>query len=364
MRRGAVVLLMCLLASTFPASAAQGMRNVGVVRLSDKALGRVEVHGDVAAVLQREEGIVALVDVSDERRPKALGRYDDGATQSLDGDLAFSTDGRFVVYARQTVQFSRDGIHVIDVADPKNPTLRSYSAGGGAYRVLFHSDASGDYVVLLDAVLGLVVYRFVEGVLIPVHVDALPATKVGGPASAGMVIREGMLYVTTGMTGLQVYDFSDPLSPQLLGSWDGQGLAEVEVVAQGKKTIAYAASEYWFEPTTKPDIVVLDVTDPASIEEVDRWRVVRGSAAASDPLRVQGMTMRGETLYVANSALGPRGFRNGRSVDGYPSPPCGPTPPGAECGPPPPPPFAIDVEMASGHLYLTSADGFLRTLGF
>src|SRR5688572_2887908 len=121
-------------------------------------LGRVELHGDLAAVLQRDEGIVALVDVSNRARPRVVGRYDDGATQSLDGDLAFSSDGRWLFYARQTVQFSRDGLHVIDVSDPKQPTLRVYQPGGGALRVAHYDDGTDEWVVLMDAVTGMVVY--------------------------------------------------------------------------------------------------------------------------------------------------------------------------------------------------------------
>ncbi|HEX2195601.1 MAG TPA: hypothetical protein VHJ76_01640, partial [Actinomycetota bacterium] len=71
-----------------------GISKVGAVEVSEAAgLGRVELHGKLAAVLQRDEGIVSLVDVSKPGRPKVLGRYDGGiegqrAGQSLDGDLA------------------------------------------------------------------------------------------------------------------------------------------------------------------------------------------------------------------------------------------------------------------------------------
>lgn len=316
MRRTSLLLALVVLASAVaPTHASRGMREVSSIRVSKAgSLGRMEVRKNLAAVLQKDEGIVALVDVGDPRRPQVVGRYVDGAEQSLDGDVAFSADGRFVVYARQTVQFSRDGIHVIDVTDPKAPVLRSYSPGGGAYRVLTHSDGSDEYVLLLDAILGLVVYRLVEGVLLPVYVDALPALKVGGPASAGMEIVGDRLYVATGETGLQVYDFATPFAPALMGSWGDEGLAEIEVVKSGKKVLAYAATEYWFDAQNENEVVVLDATDPAKIRELDRWSLTKEPDEAT---RLQGLEWRAGTLYAAHTAAGVVGFRGGRVVEHF-----------------------------------------------
>src|SRR5687768_15360782 len=93
------------------------MRVVGSRVVSETAgLGNIEFKGALGAVLQRDEGIVALLDMSNPTMPKTVGRYDDGATDSFDGDLAFSKDGSFLFYARQTHQFSKDGVHVLDVS--------------------------------------------------------------------------------------------------------------------------------------------------------------------------------------------------------------------------------------------------------
>lgn len=272
-------------------------------------LGRIELHGDVAAVLQRDEGIVALLDVSDPSRPKVVGRYEDGATDSLDGDLAFSTDGKWLFYARQTVQFSRDGLHVLNVSDPKQPSLASYQPAGGALRVAHYDDGTAEWVVVMDAIAGMVVYRFepTTGVLVPVHINALPALKVGGPASAGVVIKDDpilekpLLYVATGETGVEVFDFSDPTSPALLGSWAEFGLAEIEVVVKGKTRLIYGAAEYWFNKTNPPHVVELDASKLSAIKE---RRVLSVGCKTDDSLRVQGMTLVGDDLYVANSTAG------------------------------------------------------------
>lgn len=272
-------------------------------------LGRLELHGDIAAVLQRDEGIVALVDVSNPSRPRVLGRYDDGASQSLDGDLAFSSDGQWLFYARQTVQFSRDGLHVINVSDPKEPSLGLYQPGGGTLRVAHYDDGTTEWVVVMDAIAGMVVYRFdpLSGALAPVHVSPLPALKVGGPASAGIVIqrdpllKKPLLYASTGETGVEIFDFTDPTSPVLLGSWGDVGLAELEVDVKGKKRFIYAATEYWFEKANKPYVYELDATN---LENITRGRILSAGCKTDDSHRVQGMALAGSDLYVANSTAG------------------------------------------------------------
>ena len=273
-------------------------------------LGQIEINGRVGAVLQRDEGIVALLDVADLDKPKVLGRYDDDAQDSLDGDLAFSDDGNWLFYARQTEQFSKDGIHVLDVSDPSAPRLAAYQPQGGTFRIAYYSNEDAHWVISLDAIHGLVINRFepTSGQLVPVHVDPLPATKVGGPASAGIaVVPEDpvsgapLLYVTTGRTGLQVFDLSDPASPQEIGAWDEQGLADIAVVATKKRRTVYAATEYWFSPTDPPGIVVLDATKPDAIKRTARWDLGLPGEAT---WMVQGIVASGPWLYVAHSHAG------------------------------------------------------------
>jgi hypothetical protein len=280
-------------------------------------LGQLEIHrsGKLAAVLQRDEGIVALVDIKDPSRPKVLGRFDDGAQQSLDGDVVFSDDGQWVFYARQTVQFSRDGIHVLDVSDPAQPRFASYMPGGGAFRIAYFKQGEAEYVVVLDAVDGLVINRFVResGTLVRVFQDAEPALKVGGPSSAGVFIDRKdpatgspLMYVTTGQTGLQVYDITTPESPSIVGTWADVGLSDVEVKATDRGRTVWAATEYWFDTGLAPQVIVLDATNLGDIKERDRWDL---GLPAEDTWRVQGIDRRGGTLFVAHSHAGVVAFR-------------------------------------------------------
>lgn len=343
-----------------------GIKKVGTVEVSETAgAGRVEVHGKIAAVLQRDEGIVSLVDVSKPAKPKVLGRYDGGIEQqragkSLDGDLAFSSDGKWLFYARQSTQMSADGLHVIDVSDPSAPALRHFQPEGGTFRVALHETEDATYVITMDAIEGLVINLFdptnTAGVLVPVYADPQPVIRrVGGPASAGLFVDPKdpklgvpLLYAASGTTGLQVYDLSTPEQPALVGSWGETGLAEVEVVrTKGSRTV-YAATEYWFDETLEPEVVVLNAKDLGAMKEK---KPIGLNLPASEEFRVQGMTIDKGHLYVAYSSLGLVEFdRHGHSV-GYLEDLGERNQGSTELSET----YAFDVEAAKGLLYVTDA---------
>lgn len=342
-----------------------GFRRLSEIEVSkDAGLGQVEVRGKIGAVVQRDEGAVALLDLKNPRKPKVLGRYDDDIPDSYDGDLAFSKDGKWLFYARQTHQMSKDGVHVLDVSNPKEPRLAFYQPQGGAFRIGYLNHGGTEYVVTMDAIEGLVVSRFepTTGVLVPVYVDALPALKVGGPASAGVFIDPKdpklgvpLLYATNGTSGLDIYDLSTPEMPTKLGSWKVAGLADVEVSATKKKRTVYAASEYWFGKMTPPRIYALDATKPANIRGRSLWSE---GFDGSEPWRVQGMELTATRLYVAFSHVGlvsldlggnPRGLYNQpRPVNMNSSLLASP--------------YVMDVDSAKGLLYATDASSGLLTI--
>ncbi|MDQ4065526.1 MAG: hypothetical protein M3161_05710 [Actinomycetota bacterium] len=358
-----------LVATAVVVPAAANSRGPGPQRIevsTEAGLGRVEVAGDLAAVLQRDEGAVALLSLKG-GRAKLLGRYDDDIPDSFDGDLAFSDDRRWLFYARQTHRFSKDGIHVLDVTDPAAPRLAFYQPQGGTLRIAYWNDGASEWIFTLDAIHGLVTNRFepTTGALVPVHVSPLPALKVGGPASAGLVVdpkdpQTGapMLYVSTGRTGVQIYDISDPVNPVEVGAWSEEtGLAELQVSALGTSRTIYAATEYWFNKQLAPEVIVLDATDLGAIEEVDRFSI---GAPAQDAWRVQGMELWGDLLYVAHSQAGVIVFngQSGKVVDriklsGKPN--AGHPFVGAKS-------MAFDVDVAAKRLFATDAVTGLLTI--
>jgi hypothetical protein len=320
-------------------------------------LGQIELHKGMAAVLQRDEGIVTLIDMRNPFGAKVLGRYDDGAQDSLDGDVVFSDDGEWVFYARQTVQFSRDGVHVLDVSDPREPRLASYQPGGGSFRIAYYRTDDAEYVVVLDAVDGLVVNRFVResGTLVKVFQDAEPALKVGGPSSAGVFIDPEdpitgapLMYVTTGRTGLQVYDMSAPESPEIVGTWDEIGLSDVEVRATRHGRTVWAASEYWFDKSLKPEVVVLDAT---KLEAIEKRRSLNLGLPADDLWRVQGIDRRRGGLFVAHSHAGVVVFAPDGSVRRAAATPFEHRPEAGMTGSV----YAMDVELRFPYVMVTDA---------
>jgi hypothetical protein len=297
------------------------MTRLGAVEVSATAgIGQIETFGALAAVIQREDGQVALLDISDPTAPRVVGRYDGNTGTSqlddpFDGDLAFSSDGRYLFYARQTHQFSNEGLHVIDVSDPTRPQRAAYTPAGGTLRLAYHRVGDAEYVVILDAIAGMVVYRFARSAggaaLVPVHVDALPALKVGGPASAGLFVDPRdpklgvpILYVSTGETGLDVFDFSTPERPVKLASWPTEGLADIEVVATAEGRTVYVATEYWFNKQLPPRVVVLDATDLSKITERLRFSPGEPDYPGGVNWRLEGIEVADGLLYVAHSHAG------------------------------------------------------------
>lgn len=340
-------------------------KRIGEIEVSKAAgLGQVEIHKKLAAVVQRDEGIVSLIDIKNPRRPKVLGRYDDDIADSFDGDLAFSKNGKWLFYARQTHQFSKDGVHVLDVSNPKDPRLAFYQPQGGSFRIGYLNRGGEEYIVTMDAIAGLVVNRFepTTGALIPVFADALPALKVGGPASAGVFIERKdpklgvpLLYATNGRTGLDIYDMSDPTTPVKLASWNDKGLADVEVKATKNRRVVYAASEYWFNSTTPASVYELDATKLNRIDVQGQWTP---PVDAAEPWRVGGLEIAKGRLHVAYGHAGLvsaplHGFNLGqyrvpRPVNKNSSLKASP--------------YAMDVDSANGLLYLTDASSGILTI--
>lgn len=350
---------------------------VGAVEVSDeRGLGQVAVHDDLAAVVQRDEGLVALVDLADPTAPSVLGRYDGGTGQAsldhpLDGDVVFSDDGTILFHARQTNDASNEGLHVLDVTDPAAPVRTDLAPQGGMLRVAYERVGGREVVATQDAIGGLTVFEVVRSPLgarvVPVHVDPVPALKVGGPASAGLeLLAENpltgapLLVATDGTTGLRLLDLTDPARPVELGTWSEQGLAAVAVEFRDGRRLVHAAREYWFDDSTPPEVVTLDTTDPGAITEVARRNL--GGYGGELAWKLGGLAMVDGELHVAHGHAGlvgidPASGRLLRQLTDLGEPTI-PNPSSTFFGW-----YAMDVTTAGAHLLVTDAvTGELRVV--
>lgn len=310
----------CALATTVssaPVPASCRLTLVGALDLADGGLGQVAVHGDLAALVLRDAGRVALVDLADPTAPTLLGTYDGGTGQPqldhpLDGDVAFSRDGTLLFHARQTSDWSNEGLHVLDVTDPTAPVRTDLAPQGGMLRVATAVVDGRELVATLDATHGLTIFEAVRTPLgaraVPVFVDALPALKVGGPASGGLeflvddpVTGGALLVAADGTTGLQLYDVTDPSDVAVVGAWSDAGLAAVAVELRAGRRLVHAATEYWFDASTPPELVTLDTTDPGAITVVARRSLGYDGALA---WKLGGLHLDGDELLVAHGHAG------------------------------------------------------------
>lgn len=305
--------------SSVPVPDSCNLSLVGALDLSPNGgAGQLDVHDALVAVVLRDEGRVALVDMTDPAAPAVVGSYDGGTGQAsldhpLDGDVAFSDDGTILFHARQTSDYSNEGLHVLDVTDPSAPVRTDLALQGGMLRVAYGRVAGTEVVVTQDAIGGLTVFEVLRTPLgarvVPVHVDPLPALKVGGPASAGIEFVEAdpvtgapLVVVADGTTGLRLLDLTDPSQPVELGAWDEQGLAAVAVEHRDGRRLVHAATEYWFDPATPPELVTLDTTDPEAITEVARRNI--GGYDGDGAWKLGGLHLADGELHVAHGHAG------------------------------------------------------------
>ncbi|MDQ4125618.1 MAG: hypothetical protein M3134_08470, partial [Actinomycetota bacterium] len=133
------------------------------------------------------------------------------------------------------------------------------------------------------------------------------------------------------------------------------GLAEIELVRTKKSRTVYAATEYWFNESLVPEVVVLDATRLDAIEE--RKRIGLGVAAVEE-FRIQGMTIDQGRIYVAHSSLGLVGFDSAGHPVEYVNDFGKRNEGSTELSDT----YAFDVEASKGLLYVTDAASGTLTL--
>jgi tetratricopeptide (TPR) repeat protein len=195
----------------------------------------VYVSGTVAYVADGGDGL-EIIDVSDPANPTELGQFDDGGSAQgvyISGTIAYVADGE-------------DGLEIIDVSDPANPTeLGQFDDGGSAHGVY----VSGTVAYVADRGDGLEIIDVSD----PANPTELGQFDDGGSAY-GVYVSGTVAYVADGGDGLEIIDVSDPANPTELGQFDYGGSAH-DVYVSG--TVAYLADGW-------NSLEIINVSDPAN----------------------------------------------------------------------------------------------------
>ncbi len=186
---------------------------------SPPTVEHIAVAGNTAFVLDFAEGVIA-VDVADTMNPARVGLWRSPAHLGTQDGLAVAEDFLFA-------NDSWVGMTVLDVSDPRQPTLAAFHAFG---------PERGGFI-------------------------------------GGLVVQDGIAYAAAGKNGLQIVDVADPTNPFMLGEFPlvpmippnpnpavmRNGLA----VADG---VLIIRTEYvdWVPVPGNPGIGVFDVSDPTN----------------------------------------------------------------------------------------------------
>ncbi len=223
----------------------------------------IAVDGEIAYVAAGASGL-RIIDVSDASQPHEVSFWAGGASAS-----GVCVVGRYAYVAHG------DGLAVVDVLDPANPT--EVGDGYETWGWTAHVDVvSGTAYVATGWGLDLI------DVADPLHpqLEGTYSTEyyVSDVRAAG-----GYAYVTDS-SGLQVVDVSNPLSPTLKGSLE-TGCCPAGLALSGH--YAYVGGAY-------EDVLVIDVMDPGNPRRV---AAVGGTSGA------RSLCIDGQLAYVAD-ALG------------------------------------------------------------
>jgi hypothetical protein len=256
-----------------------GVEPAPVASVSGQLYGVTDFLTDGQIVYVASSDGLTVYDLGDPRSPQQIGSlFINCNALDREGSLLVGISGHFM--------------SVVDVADPAAPVL----AGQQALIEIGEDVAiSGRYAYIAAGNAGLVVVDLAD----PGSPDEVATLALPG-ASRAIIVEGDRAYVAAQHGGLVVVDVSDPLNPVGLGSHPGNGNV-LEVAVSGR---------YVFTTEYYSDLVrMLDVSNPASIVEIDVLSVARPRQIAVDGNQVAFAALDG--LRIADTRNG-MGFENVR----------------------------------------------------
>jgi hypothetical protein len=207
----------------------------------------VAISGNYALVADDERGL-RIVDISDPEAPSEEGAYDVPSAAwsvAVSGTLAYVGDYYYDPGS------TRGALRIVDVSDPANPAQAGVAelSGRGAGLAL-----SGHYAYLSAEQQGLLVVD-ISDPFSPSEVISYPTTyqahdvAVVGNYAYDVALLGDLVYAAADQAGLHIVDVSNPISPTLVGLYDGWEVVSGVAVAEpaSGKVLAYILGEYWVD---------------------------------------------------------------------------------------------------------------------
>ncbi|HPH61813.1 MAG TPA: hypothetical protein PLX72_09235, partial [Candidatus Syntrophosphaera sp.] len=200
----------------------------------------IALDGNYAFVSTRDTGL-QILDVSDSADPVVVNSFE------IDGGVIVKSLVRDGILYALGWQSSPDSgstvetytLNIISVSDPQNPYL--LGTYHHQWRPLWFMALSGDYAYLA----GYENYFLVVDISDPAQPQLVTTVSTGYHNLRGLAMDGGLLFFLTFETRtLQIYDISDPASPQPLGSFTTHFTPECLAVAGGYAYIGTPSSVF------------------------------------------------------------------------------------------------------------------------
>lgn len=227
--------------SVFDVRDADEPRLVSLLELSDGAFD-LHLDGWLAYIAADEEGLF-IVNFSDPARPEILGSLN---PEGVSFDISFEDHHAYVAD-------NSNGLRIVDVSDPTAPVEV------GTYRVddLRAVEVREGLAYLAVPNSGLMIVDVTDPSS-PSGARVVPGTY----ATINLRLSGDYLYLSCHGRGTKILDVSDPLDPEIIGTWSITG---------GESYSAYDYGDLLFVADLQKGAILLDIGDPSDPQQLARY---------------------------------------------------------------------------------------------
>lgn len=239
---------------------------VGQYATADRAFD-VAVAGSYAYIADRSDGLY-VIDVSNPSNPTRVGQY------IMDGQAY-----RVAVCDNYAYIAASDGLYIFDISIPSNPTkVGQCITDSGAEGVA----VAGNYAYLTAGYFGLYVID-ISNPSNPTKVGHYNPPDFSEGYYEGIFILGKYVYVASGYHGLDIFDVCIPSNPTKVGQYIAGSHAEDVAVSGG----------YAYVTTWNSGLCAIDVSDPSNPTKIRQY----------DTVYTHDVVVSGNHAYVAADGL-------------------------------------------------------------